>query len=127
MRKRASEEESHTNFLDDDVAVENDVQDRQEQNLIFFDFECTQDHGEHIPNLCVAQNERGEEFVFSGKRTKDEFCKWVFEDKTQTLRLSLTISRPMTDISSCNTCTKMASLQRSLPVVQKFFPLLFQK
>ena len=50
-RKRASEEEeSHTNFLDDDVAVENDVQDRQEQNLIFFDFECAQDHGEHIPN-----------------------------------------------------------------------------
>ena len=81
-RKRASEEEeSHTNFLDDDVTVENDVQDRQEQNLIFFDFECTQDHGEHIPNLCVAQNESGEEFVFYGKSTKDEFCKWVFEDK----------------------------------------------
>ena len=81
-RKRASEEEeSRTNFLDDDVAIENDVQDRQEQNLIFFDFECTQDHGEHIPNLCVAQNESGEEFVFSGRSTKDEFCKWVFEDK----------------------------------------------
>ena len=81
-RKRASEEEeSRTNFLDDDVAVENDVQDRQEQNLIFFDFECTQDHGEHIPNLCVAQNESGEEFVFSGTSTKDEFCKWIFEDK----------------------------------------------
>ena len=64
-RKRAfEEEESHTNFLDDDVAVGNDVQDRQE-SLIFFDFECTQDHGEHIPNLCVAQNESGEEFVFS--------------------------------------------------------------
>ena len=68
-RKRASEEEeSHTNFLDD-VAVENDVQDHQEENLIFFDFECTQDHGEHIPNLCVAQNESGEEFVFSGRST----------------------------------------------------------
>ena len=81
-RKRASEEEeSRTNFLDDDVAVENDVQDRQEQNLIFFDFECTQDHGEHIPNLCVAQNESGEEFVFSGTNTKDEFCKWVFANK----------------------------------------------
>ena len=81
-RKRASEEEeSHTNFLDDDVAVENDVQHRQRQNLIFFDFDCTQDHGEHIPNLCVAQNESGEKFVFSGRSTKDKFCKWVFEDK----------------------------------------------
>ena len=30
---------------------------------------------------CVAQNESGEEFVFSGTNTKDEFCKWVFEDK----------------------------------------------
>ena len=80
-KRESEEEESHTNFLNDNVAVENDVQDRQEQNLIFFDFECTQDQGEHIPNLCVAQNESGEEFVFSGRSTKDEFCKWVFDDK----------------------------------------------
>ena len=92
-RKRApeEEEESHTNLLDDDVAVlENDVQDRQEQKLIFFDFEC------------VAQNESGEEFVFSGRSTKDEFCKWVFEDK--------------------NTNTTFVAHN-----FQKFFPLLFQK
>ena len=58
---------------------------------------------------------------------KTNFASGSLKIKTQTLRLSLTISRPMMDISSCNTCTKMASLQRSLLVVQKFFSLLFQK
>ena len=94
----SQKEESHTNFLDGDVAVEGNVQDRQEQNLIFFDFECTQDDEEHIPNLCVSQNESGEEFVFCGRNTKEEFCKWVFEDKNANTGLSLTISRLMTGI-----------------------------
>lgn len=46
-------------------------------------FECTQDDGEHIPNFCVAQNESGEEFAFSGRNTKEEFYKWVFENKNK--------------------------------------------
>jgi hypothetical protein len=51
-------------LLDDDVAVENDVEDTK--NLMFFDFECTQDDGKHVSNLCVVQNESGDEKVFSG-------------------------------------------------------------
>lgn len=70
-RNRASEEEeSHTNFLDVDVAIENDIHDHQEQNLIFLDSECTQDNGEHILNLGVARNESGEEFLLFGRNTK---------------------------------------------------------
>ena len=60
-RKRASkeEEESPTNFLDDDVTVENDVQDRQEQNLIFFNFECTQRPWRtHSKPLCGTKRKR---------------------------------------------------------------------
>jgi hypothetical protein len=61
-------------FLDDDVEVENDVTEH-ECNLMFFVFECLQDGGKHIPNLCVVQNESGDETVFSGPNTNDEFCE----------------------------------------------------
>ncbi len=61
-----------------------------------FDFECTQDSGKHVPNLCVAEmvcevcagkpsdytceicvGQR----VFSGKTTQDDFCKWLFSSR----------------------------------------------
>jgi hypothetical protein len=77
-KKRQTAEEGNE-FLDDDVAVDNDVEDTQ--NLMFFDFECTQDDGKHVPNLCVVQNESGDEKVFSGPNTKDEFCTWVFQQE----------------------------------------------
>ena len=41
-------------LLDDDVEVDNDVTEH-ECNLMFFDFECLQDGGKHISNLCVVQ------------------------------------------------------------------------
>ena len=65
-------------LLDDDVEVDNDVTEH-ECNLMFFDFECLQDGGKHIPNLCVVQNESGDETVFSGPNTNDEFCEWLFQ------------------------------------------------
>jgi hypothetical protein len=40
-------------LLDDEVAVENFVEDTQ--NLMFFDFVCTQDDGKHV----AAQSLRG--------------------------------------------------------------------
>jgi hypothetical protein len=46
---------------------------------MFFDFECTLDDGQHIPNLCVVQNESGDKMVFSGLNTKEEFCDWLFQ------------------------------------------------
>ena len=75
--KKTQTAEEANNLLDDDVAVDNDVEDTK--NLMFF--ECTQDDGKHIPNLCVVQNESGDEKVFSGPNTKDEFCTWVFQQE----------------------------------------------
>ena len=46
--------------------------------LLFFDFECTQEHGIHEVNLCVVYNEEGEVKVFRGKNTVKEFCEWLF-------------------------------------------------
>ena len=48
------------------------------ENYIFFDFECTQESGTHVPNFCIAQYEKGQEFVFSGENTLQEFGKWLF-------------------------------------------------
>jgi hypothetical protein len=50
--KKTRSAEEGNNLLDDDVAVDNDVEDTK--NLMFFDFECTQDDGKHVPNLCVV-------------------------------------------------------------------------
>ena len=46
--------------------------------LLFFDFECTQEHGIHEVNLCVVYNEEGEVKVFRGKNTVRDFCRWLF-------------------------------------------------
>ena len=46
--------------------------------LLFFDFECTQEHGIHEVNLCVVYNEEKEVKVFRGKNTVRDFCKWLF-------------------------------------------------
>ena len=46
--------------------------------LLFLDFECTQEHGIHEVNLCVAYDETGEVGVFQGKNTVMDFCNWLF-------------------------------------------------
>ena len=46
--------------------------------LLFFDFECTQEHGIHEVNLCVVYDETGEVGVFQGKNTVMDFCHWLF-------------------------------------------------
>ena len=46
--------------------------------LLFFDFECTQEHGIHEVNLCVVYDEEGEVVVFRGKNTVRDFCTWLF-------------------------------------------------
>ena len=45
--------------------------------LLFFDFECTQEHGIHEVNLCVVYDEKGEVGVFRGKNTVKDFCTWL--------------------------------------------------
>ena len=46
--------------------------------MYFFDFECRQETGEHIANFCVVQDEKGNEEIFKGENTIEDFCKWVF-------------------------------------------------
>ena len=46
--------------------------------LLFFDFECTQEHGIHEVNLCVVYDEEGEATVFRGKNAVKQFCEWLF-------------------------------------------------
>ena len=48
------------------------------KQLLFFDFECTQEHGIHEVNLCVAYDEEGEAGVFRGKNAVKDFCTWLF-------------------------------------------------
>ena len=51
--------------------------------LLFFDFECTQEHGIHEVNLCVVYDEEGEAAVFRGKNAVKEFCNWLFTPEHQ--------------------------------------------
>ena len=45
--------------------------------LLFFDFEATQEHGIHHPNLCVVYDEEKEVALFQGQDTVKEFCQWL--------------------------------------------------
>ena len=47
-------------------------------HMLFFDFEATQEHGIHHPNLCVVHDEEKEVALFQGKDTVKDFCKWLF-------------------------------------------------
>ena len=46
-------------------------------HLLFFDFEATQEHGIHHPNLCVVYDEEKEVALFQGEDTLKEFCQWL--------------------------------------------------
>ena len=45
--------------------------------LLFFDFECTQERGIHEVNLCVVYDEEKEACVFRGKNAVRDFCNWL--------------------------------------------------
>ena len=46
-------------------------------HLLFFDFESTQEHGIHHPNLCVVHDEEREVALFQGEDTVKKFCEWL--------------------------------------------------
>ena len=85
-RKVNVETQSDTNLVDDEAAVGGEASEDGEgesdySQLLFFDFECTQEDGEHVPNLCVVHDENGQEWVFSGPKTRDDFCEWLFQEQ----------------------------------------------
>ena len=53
-------------------------EDSSYDQLLFFDFEATQEHGTHCPNLCVVHDEEREVALFQGKDTVKQFCQWLF-------------------------------------------------
>ena len=53
-------------------------EDSSYNHLLFFDFEATQEHGIHCPNLCVVHDEEREVALFQGKDTVKNFCQWLF-------------------------------------------------
>ena len=65
-----------TNMRDDEA--DEDVHESGYNEPLFFDFECIQENGTHEPNLCVIQNEAGDEWVFQRDNTRNEFCEWLF-------------------------------------------------
>ena len=62
--------------------IQKEEQEEQEEeksynHLLFFDFEATQEHGDHRPNLCVVYDEKEEVELFQGEDTVKEFCQWL--------------------------------------------------
>ena len=70
--------ETQSNLLDDGACDGDDSYESGYDELLFFDFECRQENGTHEPNLCVVHNEAGDEWVFQGDNTRNDFCEWLF-------------------------------------------------
>ncbi len=45
----------------------------------YYDFECMQETGVHVPNLVICKGENGTHKEFYGKNSRDEFCDWIFK------------------------------------------------
>ena len=72
--KRNPDDPNHKCYMQQEQVKE----EPRYSELLFFDFECTQEHGIHEVNLCVVYDEEGEVKVFRGKNTVNDFCKWLF-------------------------------------------------
>ena len=71
-----SEESQHDELLPEQTSEH--LEESQYSELLFFDFECTQEDVIHKLNLCIVHDEAGHEELFQGKNTCVEFCKWLF-------------------------------------------------
>ena len=80
VKERNTIENQDTNVLDTEACESNEDDSSKSgyDQLLFFDFECRQENGTHEPNLCIIQNEAGDEWVFKGDHTRNEFCEWLF-------------------------------------------------
>ena len=74
-----NEEDEHKCYIQKTEQPE----ESQYNHLLFFDFECTQEHGIHHPNLCVVHDEVKEVGLFQGKDTVKKFCEWLLTKEHQ--------------------------------------------
>jgi hypothetical protein len=79
--KTKMNETAESDDLCDSEADETNNDGSAYNQLLFFDFECIQENGTHTPNLCVVHDEAGNEHVFQGENTKDDFCEWLFQNE----------------------------------------------
>ena len=104
-RDHSEEEEESNGFFDTECRDDNHEDDDEPfeetlTDLLFFDFECRQENGTHEPNLCIVQNEAGDEWIFQGDTTQEGFCDWLFTDEhigctTVTLFFSIYASKAL--------------------------------
>ena len=108
--------ESHLCFMQPEDLPDGDPECHIPEKYIFYDFECQQDTGEHVPNLVVArwtctdcldspkedpdiqfkidqcklcnapQKER--EKHFKGSNSATEFCEWLFAEQPDQFKLN---------------------------------------
>ena len=64
----------------DDVEEEEEEEEKKKTKFLFFDFECMQETGVHVPNLVVVQDDEGHEWVFKGPNTCKDVCDWLFKN-----------------------------------------------
>ena len=84
-RKRSVEGEESGGFFNTECREEEEEEDDEPveetlTDLLFYNLKCRQENGTHEPNLCIVQNEAGEEWIFQGNTTQKDFCKWLFTD-----------------------------------------------
>ena len=70
---------------------------------IFYDYECRQESGIHIPNLIVAMNFEGERFVFEDN---DSFCQWAISKQHRGYTFLAHYSRGYDSYFILNYCLK---------------------
>ena len=68
-----NEEDEHKCYIQKTEQPE----ESQYNELLFFDFECKQEHGIHEANLCIVHDEKGREKLFEGNDTVKKFCEWL--------------------------------------------------
>ena len=78
-RTRASETADSDDMFDSEA--DENSNDSSYNQLLFFDFECIQESGVHVPNLCVVQDEAGIEHVFKVEIRKMTFVSGCFRKK----------------------------------------------
>ena len=76
-------ETKHECYIQKIERSEEEEEDSQYNELLFFDFECKQETGEHEPNLCIVHDEAGRQKLFNGKDTTEKFCNWLFSKEHQ--------------------------------------------
>ena len=98
-----------------------------DDKLLFLDFECSQNLGEHIPNFCVLQDVSGNEIIFenAGDSVIDQVCEHLFSERYQNFSVLshyggkydnlfllrwLLLNRPTVDIQCINNGQKVIAV-----------------